>query len=48
MHIRGKTKKQLIKIFTRRMHDLKNGDREGMHRIAHLKGALRDRGVKVL
>ena len=48
MRIKGKTKKQLIKIFQRRMHDLKNGDKEGLHRIAHLKGALRDRGVNVL
>jgi hypothetical protein len=48
MHIKGKTKKQLIKIYQRRMHDLKNGDREGMHRIAHLKNELRSRGVKVL
>lgn len=47
MHIEDKTKKQLIKRFNLMARAKKRGEPVSETKMAHLKGALRDRGVKV-
>jgi hypothetical protein len=48
MRIAGKTKKQLIKKFNLMARARKRGEPVDEVSMMHLKGALRDRGVRVL